>query len=154
RTAIKIPLRVKPGEPLSFGPQDVILHAGDVVYLESRDREVFYCGGLLPGGEVPLPRDRDIDVMEAIALVNGSIGGPGGVTGAGTFRTGAGPGNIIPPTRAVVLRKLPNGQQLAIRSDLSRARYDVKERIIIQPGDFIMLHYKPSEIASNVALNF
>ena len=28
RTAIRIPLRVKPGEPLSFGPQDVILHQG------------------------------------------------------------------------------------------------------------------------------
>lgn len=154
RTAIRIPLRVKPGEPLSFGPQDVILHDGDVVYLENRETEVFYTGGLLPGGEIPLPRDRDIDIMEAIAIANGSVGAPGGVTGAGVFRTGAGPGNIIPPTRGMVIRKLPNGQQLFIRVDLARAKRDPKERIIIQPGDFVMLHYKPGEIASNVALNF
>jgi Polysaccharide biosynthesis/export protein len=154
RTAIKIPLRVKPGEPLSFGPQDVILNEGDIVYLESRDRDVFYTGGLLPGGEVPLPRDRDIDILEAIALVNGSVGGPGGVTGAAVFRSGAGPGNIVPPTRALILRKLPNGQQLQIRCDLARAKRDPLERITIQPGDFIMLHYKPGELAGNVALNF
>jgi len=152
RTAIKIPLRVCPGEPLSFGPQDVILHTGDVVYLEPRDVEVFYTGGLLPGGEVPLPRDRDIDVLEAIAIANGSLGGFGG-TSSSVFRAGAGPGNIVPPTRAVVIRKLPNGQQIMIRCDLSRARIDPRERIIIQPGDFVMMHYKPGELAGNVALN-
>jgi hypothetical protein len=70
------------------------------------------------------------------------------------FRAGAGPGNVIPPSRAVVIRKLPNGQQLMIRVDLSKARHDVRERIIIQPGDFVMMHYKPGEIAGNVALNF
>jgi len=36
RTAIRIPLKIKPGEQLPFGPQDVILHTGDVVYLEPR----------------------------------------------------------------------------------------------------------------------
>jgi hypothetical protein len=154
RTAIKIPLRVKPGEPLTFGPQDVILHEGDIVYLESRDRDVFYTGGLLPGGELPLPRDRDIDILEAVALANGSVGGPGGVTGAAVFRSGAGPGNIVPPTRAMIIRKLPNGQQLTIRCDLSRAKHDPLERIVIQPGDFVMLHYKPGELMGNVALNF
>jgi Polysaccharide biosynthesis/export protein len=154
RTAIKIPLRVKPGEPLTFGPEDVILHDGDIVYLEPRDTEVFYTGGLLPGGEIPLPRDRDIDVMEAIAIANGSIGGPGGVNGSSVFRSGAGPGNVVPPTRAYILRKLQNGQQLMIRVDLAKAKRDPKERIIIQPGDFIMMHYKPGEITSNVLLNF
>jgi hypothetical protein len=153
RTAIKIPLRVCPGEPLPFGPHDVILHTGDVVFLESREAEVFYTGGLLPGGEVPMPRDRDIDVLEAIAIANGSLGGLGGVASS-VFRAGAGPGNVIPPSRAVVIRKLPNGQQLMIRVDLARARHDARERIIIQPGDFVMMHYKPGEIVGNVALNF
>jgi hypothetical protein len=41
-----------------------------------------------------------------------------------------------------------------IRCDLSRARFDPTERVIIQPGDFVMMHYRPGEIASNVALNF
>jgi len=153
RTAIRIPLRIKPGEQLPFGPQDVILHTGDVIYLEPRETDYFYTGGLLPGAEIPLPRDRDIDVMEAVAIANGSLGGLGGASAA-VFRAGAGPGNIIPPSRAVVVRKLPSGQQIMIRVDLSRARFDPTERVIIQPGDFVMMHYKPAEIASNVALNF
>jgi protein involved in polysaccharide export with SLBB domain len=153
RTAIRIPLKIKPGEQLPFGPQDVILHTGDVVYLEPRETEVFYTGGLLPGAEIPLPRDRDIDVMEAVAIANGSLGGLGGASAA-VFRAGAGPGNVIPPSRVVVVRKLPNGQEIMIRVDLSRARFDPTERVIIQPGDFVMMHYKPGEIASNVALNF
>jgi hypothetical protein len=153
RTAIRIPLRIKPGEQLPFGPQDVILHTGDVIYLEPRETEYFYTGGLLPGGEIPLPRDRDIDVLEAIAIANGSLGGLGGASAA-VFRAGAGPGNVIPPSRAVIVRKLANGQQIMIRVDLNRARFDATERVIIQPGDFVMMHYKPGEIAGNVALNF
>lgn len=153
RTAIRVPLRIKPGEQLPFGPQDIILHTGDVVYLEPRETEYFYTGGLLPGGEIPLPRDRDIDILEAIAIANGSVGGQGGASAA-VFRAGAGPGNVVPPSRAVVIRKLPNGQQIMIRVDLNRARFDPTERVIIQPGDFVMMHYKPGEIASNVALNF
>lgn len=153
-TEIVIPLRLHPGEPLPFGAEDILLHDGDIVYVEPRIADVFYVGGLLPGGQIPLPRDHDIDVIEAIALAQGSIGGPGGVSGASVFRTGAGPGNIIPPTRVLILRKLPNGQQLSIRADLSRAMRDQKERIIIQPGDFVTLHYKPGEITANVALNF
>jgi hypothetical protein len=152
RTAIRIPLRIKPGEQLPFGPQDVILHTGDVIYLEPRETDYFYTGGLLPGAEIPLPRDRDIDVMEAVAIANGSLGGLGGASAA-VFRAGAGPGNIVPPSRAVVIRQLANGQQIMIRVDLTRARHDPTERLIIQPGDFVMMYYKPGEIASNVALN-
>jgi protein involved in polysaccharide export with SLBB domain len=153
-TAIRIPLRICRDEPLPFGPEDIVLHDGDILFIEPRIADVFYAGGLLPGGQIPLPRDHDVDVIEAIALAQGSIGGPGGVSGAAVFRAGAGPGNVIPPTRVLILRKLPNGEQLPIRVDLSRAMRDSKERIIIQPGDFVMLHYKPGEIAGNVALNF
>jgi protein involved in polysaccharide export with SLBB domain len=151
--AVRIPLRADPCEPLPFAPADILLHTGDVIYLEPRDKEVFYTGGLLPGGEVPLPRDRDIDVLEAIAIANGSLGGFGGVS-ANVFRAGAGPGNVIPPTRAVIIRKLPQGGQVLIKVDLNCARLDPRERVIIQPGDFVMMHYKPHEIAGNVALNF
>jgi protein involved in polysaccharide export with SLBB domain len=153
-TAVRIPLRYCADQPLPFSAEDIILNDGDIIYLEPRIAEVYYTGGLLPGGQIPLPRDYDLDVVEAIAMAQGSIGGPGGVSGAAVFRTGAGPGNIIPPTRVVILRKLPNGDQLPIRVDLSRAMRDKKERIIIQPGDFVMLHYKPGELAGNVLLNF
>ncbi len=47
---------------------DVRLKDGDIVYIESRETEVFYTGGLLQGGEFPLPRDYDLDVLGAMAL--------------------------------------------------------------------------------------
>ena len=32
--------------------EDIILHDGDIVFIESRDTEVFFTGGLLGGGFV------------------------------------------------------------------------------------------------------
>ncbi|MEM7314695.1 MAG: polysaccharide biosynthesis/export family protein [Planctomycetota bacterium] len=151
-----IPLRLPACSPPPFTIDDVILNDGDIVYLEPRERDFFYTGGLLPGGRVPLPRDHDIDVVEAVALANGSVGGPGGVSGVAVFRAGAGPGQIIPPTRVLILRKVrrePNIEQVAIRVDLTRAMRDPSERIRILPDDVVMLSYKPSELAGNVFLN-
>ncbi len=153
---ICIPLRLPPCNQPPFTTDDIILNDGDIVYLEPRERDFFYTGGLLPGGRVPLPRDHDIDVVEAVALANGSVGGPGGVSGVAVFRAGAGPGQIIPPTRVLILRKVrqePNIEQFAIRVDLSRAMRDPSERIRILPDDVVMLTYKPSELAGNVLLN-
>lgn len=152
-TARRIPLWTQNGETPSFCQEDVLLQDGDVVYLRPRDREVFYTGGLINGAEIPMPRDRDIDILEAVSIANASIGGPGG-QGGQVFRAGAGPGNILPPTRAVVLRRVPNGQQVAIRVDLEQAVRDPKQRIVIIPGDFIMLYYKPGEQLFNAAINF
>lgn len=150
--AIRVPLKLCPGEPIPFSPQDVVLHDGDLVYIEPRRDEYFYTGGLLPGGQITIPRDEDLDVLEAIALANGSVGGPGGASSA-VFRAGAGPGFIVPPRRALILRKTPDGGQLPIRVDLARAMRNPAERIGIMPGDFIMLYYTPGEMVSNVALN-
>lgn len=153
RGLTRIPLSVSPGAPLPFAPEDVLLGDGDIVYLAPRE-EFYYTGGLLVGGQIPLPRDYDIDVLEAITTAGGSIGGPGGAGGAVTVRAGAGPGQIIPPTRVMVLRKLPDGRQLAIRVDLKQAMRDPVERIVIRPDDMVMLYYKPHELVGNVALNF
>lgn len=148
---VRIPLKVCPGEPLPFTADDIVLNDGDVVYICPRRNEYFYTGGLLPGAQIPFPRDEDLDVMEAIALANGSIGGIGG----GPYRTSAGPnaGNIVPPRRVLILRKLPNGDQLPIRVDLANATKNPAERIRIMPGDFIMMYYTPGEQAANIALN-
>ena len=152
--AVRIPLKLCPGEPIPFTLKDVELQEGDVIYIEPRRDEYFYTGGLLPGRQVPLPRDEDLDILEAIAVAEGSVGGLGGTSSVAVLRAGAGVGNIIPPTRAVVIRKLPNGQQIQIRVDLARARENPKERIRIMAGDFIMMYYKPGELAGNAALNF
>src|SRR5207248_1926436 len=58
---VRIPLRVRPNEPPNFRPEDVVLHDGDIVFIESRETELFYTAGLLPVGEYVLPRDYDLD---------------------------------------------------------------------------------------------
>ena len=140
-----IPLAVHPGEPLSFGSQDVVLHDGDIVYLP-KARSDFYTAGLLPGRRVPIPRDRDIDILQAIALAAGNFGAPTGITGTG-------PGNIVTPSLAVIVRKNPDGTQLLIRVDLAKALLDSSERVIVRPDDIVMLQFKKSEALANFLLN-
>lgn len=144
-TTIRIPLRLPPGQPLPIHPEDVILHTGDVVFLEARDNDLFYTAGLLPAGEHVLPRDHDLDVLEAVAQVRGSM-----LNGA--FATNSLSGNLIAPgigepspSLVVVLRRTPGGGQAPIRVDLNRALTDPRERLIVQPGDVVLLQEKPSE---------
>jgi hypothetical protein len=147
-----IPLRYPCNQPLPFTKDDVVLQDGDVVFIEKRHEEYFYTGGLLSAGRIPLPRDEDIDIMEAIAMANIGVGGPAGVNAAANqFRSG--PGNVIPPTRAVVIRKLPGGRQVKIDVDLREALYNPSERILVAPEDFVMLHFRGHELIGNVALN-
>lgn len=152
-SAIRIPLRIYPDEPLPFGPDDVVLQPGDVVYLESRQKEFFWAGGLLPAGMIPLPRDYDLDVIGAIALANGNVGGPAGGQQAISLNFRSPTGDIISPTRVLILRTLASGEQVQIRVDLKKAVCDPRERVLIAPGDVVMLLYKPCEVAGNTVLN-
>ncbi len=147
----RIPLVGCPGMPLPFSINDIVLEDGDVVFVPRRN-EYFVSGGLLPGARIPLPRDEDVDVVEAIALANGSAGGPLGQSGA-VLANGS-PGFMREPTRVLILRKLPDGRQLPIRVDLDRAMEDEKERILIQPDDVVMLQFKPSAAGLNGTLNW
>ena len=151
--AKRIPLWVEPCQTACISQDDITLRDGDIVYIRGRSQDYFYTAGLLPGGIVPMPRDHDIDIVEAISLANGSIGGVGGASGIAVIRTGTGPGNILPPTRAIITRKLPNKQQVSIRVDLSQSLRDPKHRPVIQPGDLITLQYKPGEVFGNSVLN-
>jgi hypothetical protein len=148
----KIPLHLHPGQPAPFGPQDVVLNTGDIVYIEPRTTEFFYVGGLLEGGQFPLPRDYDLDVLGAIAMVNGSVTGPAAQTSSGSLYRG-GVGNVIPPSRAIVVRSLPTGGQVKIDVDLRVALDNPRERLVIQPGDLILLKYRWNEALANTALN-
>lgn len=148
---IRIPLTGCPGEELPFSGNDVILESGDVVYLPRRE-EYFYMGGLVGGAKIPLPRDEDIDIIEAIALANGSVGGPLGQSGQ-ALASGT-PGHWVKPTRVIILRELPDGRQVPIRVDLARAMVDQKERILIQSNDVVMLQFKPGQAVLNSMVNW
>jgi len=142
-SVVRIPLRLPPAVPPSFKPEDVVLHDGDIVHVESRDTEVFYTGGLLPGGQFPLPRDYDLDVLEAIAVAGQGIGAnvSGGLIG------GLGGAS---PTRLYVIRRTPCGEKVTINVDLNRAITDPKERLLVQAGDMLILRHKSVEEGTNL----
>ena len=156
---LKIPLRVKPGVVVDISESEVTLQDGDIVYIESREAEVFYTGGLLPPGEHLLPRDYDLDALQAMALAGGSLGGNGRAAqggGGGGARGGGinafGVDTSVPPGLLYILRKTPCNGQIAIEVDLAQAINDPKARPLVQPGDTLILQYKCEEELINFGI--
>jgi protein involved in polysaccharide export with SLBB domain len=148
---IHIPLRQPPGAPMPFRPEDMILQTGDVVFLEARDDELFYTGGLLPPGAFVLPRDHDMDVIEAVSRVRGPLfnGAFGGSNLSGTLIQ-PGIGNPSPSLLAV-LRRTPGGGQVSIVVDLRDAVRHPEERLVVRAGDVLILQEKPGEALARYA---
>jgi protein involved in polysaccharide export with SLBB domain len=148
RRIIRIPLRIAPGAPLPFRPEDIVLETGDILFIQARDAELFYTGGLLPPGQFALPRDFDLDVIEAVT----SVGGP---LVSGGFATNLLSGAILnqglgnpSPSQLTVVRRTPDGGQVPIEVDLNLALRDPRERILVQPGDVLILQETPDEALS------
>jgi Polysaccharide biosynthesis/export protein len=142
---IRIPLRVFPGQQPQFSEDDIILQDGDVVLIEARDSDVFYTAGLLGGGRYRLPRDRDLNVLEALAMVQAQRSTPlptraiGGVSATNQDVT-AGASDLI------VLRPTGDGcRQVAIRVNLYKALRNPCERINVRAGDQLVLQYTRTE---------
>ncbi len=60
---------------------------------------------------------------------------------------------MVKPSRVIILRELPCGDQIQIRVDLGRAMHDEKQRIYIKDGDVVMLNFKPHQAVFNGVLN-
>ena len=135
KKVIRIPLRGLP--PGTLSRDDVTLGPGDVLVIPSRKNEVFFVVGKLSqtnlvrfslgdrerelGTGLILPRDREIDVVQAVAMA----------------------GYIDPidsPTTVTVQRTLPDGCPMLVRVDLIRARYDRTANILVHPGDIIYIN--------------
>lgn len=139
-----VPTRQRAGENVYIGPNDARLDDGDVVVIEPRDTEVYYTGGLLGGGEFPLPRDRGISVLEAIAAAGQSVG----AAGQNGF-------SVIPqrtPTELLILRQRPGQGQLAIRVDVNRALADPSQHVQVQAGDLLILRHSRREQIQNAGI--
>ena len=154
----RIPLRYNPANPPTFTKDDIILHEGDIVIIRSRDTETFITAGLLGGGEHPLPRDKDLDVIGAIALAHGQLGSTGtGINAIGNGGGGGGGGGgrqqACPASDVIIVRELPCGNSIAMRVDLNKALQDPSQRILIKPNDVVILQYKVSEEIGNVLIN-
>jgi len=154
----RIPLRYNPANPPVFTQKDIILNNGDIIIIRSRDRETFTTAGVLGGGEFPLPRDKDLDILGAIAIANGPLGsagtGVGGLAGGGGGGGGGGGASqFCQPSEAIVVRELACGSSIAMKVNLNRALENPSERIIIQPNDVILVRYTLAEEVGNVLLN-
>ena len=106
---------------------------------------MYYIAGLPGAAQLPLPRDYDLRVIEALTqvrapLINGSFQNNAFVASA--VNSGIGNPN---PSLVTVVRHLPNGQNVPIRVDLNRAFRDQRENIVIQPGDYIVMQETPGE---------
>ncbi|WP_442506966.1 polysaccharide biosynthesis/export family protein [Novipirellula sp. SH528] len=147
---LRIPLRVKPGVVPDITAKDIELKNGDIVYIESRETEVFYTGGLLPGGEHSLPRDYDLDILGAMAIAGQGVGSTASRGGGSAIGVGSVGG--VPPGRVYILRKTRCDGQVAIEVDLAKAINDPRQRPLIQAGDTIILQYKCEEELLNFGL--
>lgn len=135
KEVVEIPLRGL--EASAIDPKHVVLNNGDVVVVPSRRHEVFYVVGQLGQNNTArftigdrerelgigfvLPRDREIDVVTAVAMA----------------------GYIDPidsPSTVTVHRHEPDGTSTLIRVDLIEARYDPRYNVLVWPGDIIYLN--------------
>jgi hypothetical protein len=138
-------MRLNPGECPQILPEDIILKDGDILYVDSRDTDIYYTGGLLGGGEWLLPRDYDLDVVGAVALAGVNVG-------VGRQQSGlVGAAGSVEPTELIVLRPLPGRRQIAIRVNLNEAVNDPQKRLLVRAGDTLILRYRPSEELINFA---
>lgn len=145
--ALRIPLAVNYNEPLMFSPQDVILEDGDIIMVESRENDHFVTGGLLGGGQYSLPRNQDLDVLDAVLLadsysrssqVNTPTRAIGGVSVLNRDVT-------IGASRVVIERKTPQGTTVRFRVNLYKAMRNPDQRVVIEPGDRLYLEYTAIE---------
>ncbi len=144
---IKIPVRLAQGETLNLTEEDITLYDGDIVFIENRDTDVYFIGGLLGGGQYPLPRDRDLHVLEAVSLAQGmnstrtasqGLQSSGGVSALNR--------DVVPSaSRLLILRQVGCNQQMTVEVDLYKALRYPHENILVQPSDMLILQYTPCE---------
>lgn len=111
------------------------LREGEVVNVKSPPNQFFFAGGLLNSGQYALPRDRPLNAMQAMAIAGGSFNSTRG-------------GAYLGPSDLVITRQ--NGQ--TFRVDYQQLRSN-PNAVRIQPGDSLMLQYKPGEVIGNAAAN-
>ncbi|NNE01002.1 MAG: hypothetical protein HKN47_27110 [Pirellulaceae bacterium] len=105
-------------QPLTDGYlTDGYLTDGDIVHARSQPRGYFYTGGRLPGGEFALPRDRQINILQAISAA-------GGIEHRG----------IVGPHSVTVIRQNGTAQRFSYPQALNHPH-----TVLIRPGDTLIV---------------
>lgn len=140
---IKIPVRLSPGESPNISEDDVTLYDGDIVFIENRDTDVYYVGGLMGGGQFSLPRDRDLHILEAVSLAQGRGMTQGGTQGMQSSGGVSALNRDVTPSasRLIILRQVGCDQVMTVEVDLYKALRYPHENILVQPGDMLILQY-------------
>jgi hypothetical protein len=86
--------------------------------------------------------------LAGMGVDRGGAGGGGGGGGGGLIGGIGG----SKPTQLFVIRKLPSGRTFNIAVDLQLALNNSHENILVQPGDTLILRYKPHEELLNFGL--
>lgn len=149
KSTTRIPLRIYPEQQLALSEADILLKDGDVVVIETREStgEVFYVAGVAGSRQFSLPRDYDLDVIQALTLVGAPLAN-GGFTQNAFVASAVNSGLGNPsPALLTVLRPLGNGRQIPIKVDLNRALRDPRERLRVQGGDILVMQERPGEAA-------
>jgi hypothetical protein len=135
----RIALKMLPGEPVPFSTRDIVLTTGDVVFVQAHDTEVFYTGGLLLPRQFIIPRDYDLRVVEAVALAGGPL--INGLFSQNNLTGQVGNSGLSSPSpsRVTVLRRTKHEGLVPIIVDLNVAYNDLRENLIVQTGDVIIL---------------
>lgn len=147
RGRVRIPLRIYPEQPLNVCEDDIILRDGDVVKIETRDtsQDVYYVAGVAGSRPFQLPRDYDLDVLQALITAGAPVAN-GGFTQNAFVAQAVNSGLGQPsPSLLTVLRQAGQGRQIPIRVDLNVALRDPRERIRVLPGDILVMQERPGE---------
>ncbi len=147
KSTTRIPLRIYPEQQLTLTEGDILLKDGDVLMIETREStsEVFYVAGVAGSRQFSLPRDYDLDVIQALTLVGAPLAN-GGFTQNAFIGNAVNSGLGSPsPALLTVLRPLGNGRQIPIKVDLNRALRDPRERLRVRGGDILVMQERPGE---------
>jgi hypothetical protein len=128
---------------------DVILRDRAVAFLVMADENIFYTAGLLGGGQYSLPEGKQLDVIQAIALVREYDVKLPSARGTLAGLVDDFLGLCIPdPSRATILRRTADGGVIRIQVDLDLALRDKNQRLVIHPGDTIVLQQPPTDLGA------
>ena len=147
KSRTRIPLRLYQEQSLDICEADIILKDGDVVRIESRDTdtELYYTVGVAGSRQFTLPRDYDLDVLQALVVAGAPIAN-GGFTQNAFVAQAVNSGLGTPsPSLVTILRPVGNGRQVPIRVDMQLALRDPRERLRILAGDIIVLQERPGD---------